>query len=419
MQNFMETTLNYIEENLKAEITPDELAAMASYSTGHFCRLFAEAMGATVASYITKRRLDHALAQISAGRKAIGVVLEYGFDTYAGFYKAFVKMYGCSPKKYLQIYKKSEVIMLSEQQLQTILANWDIPRGLKIEDVSVKSWPTGEIRWQVWKIGDGLFLKTNERSKMVANIRIAKAIAQEGLASEFLPIPTKDGKDYVDGENIYMLTKKVGEPLITGPLSTAELESLEYNDHRKEAPYKLGQAIAKLHRAMKTVQDDVQPWEGNLFQQGKDAIPAIQKNETDISSEFFADYENFGRLYEKLPKQLIHGVLNGDTPVYANGEVVGFKGYETYNLSSPRIYDITWGAGEINTQPIEDYLQVLSQMLKGYDSVSPLLPEEKESVYYVICATYLRGYGFGDLNDRNRRALAWLAVNKAKFLGLV
>lgn len=28
-----------------------------------------------------------------------------GFDMYAGFYKIFVKEYGCSPKKYLVIYK--------------------------------------------------------------------------------------------------------------------------------------------------------------------------------------------------------------------------------------------------------------------------------------------------------------------------
>lgn len=39
------------------------------------------------------------------GKKAIDVAFTYGFSTYAGFYKAFVKEYGSSPKKYLTIYK--------------------------------------------------------------------------------------------------------------------------------------------------------------------------------------------------------------------------------------------------------------------------------------------------------------------------
>ena len=105
MQDFIETSLDYIEQNLKTDITADELAEMANYSAGHFNRLFVHATDSTIACYILKRRLDHALAEIATGRKAIGVVLEYGFDTYAGFYKAIVKMYGCSPKKYLSIYK--------------------------------------------------------------------------------------------------------------------------------------------------------------------------------------------------------------------------------------------------------------------------------------------------------------------------
>jgi len=64
-----------VEQNLKTDITPDELAVNANYSVSHFCRLFAQIMDTTVASYIVKRRLDHALAEIASGQKAIGVVL--------------------------------------------------------------------------------------------------------------------------------------------------------------------------------------------------------------------------------------------------------------------------------------------------------------------------------------------------------
>jgi len=102
----VKTALEYIEQNLKTDITAEELAQMANYSTYHYYRLFLSVVGSSISGYILKRRLDHALAEIANGRKAIDVVLEYGFDTYTGFYKAFVKVYGCSPRKYLRIYKE-------------------------------------------------------------------------------------------------------------------------------------------------------------------------------------------------------------------------------------------------------------------------------------------------------------------------
>lgn len=317
--------------------------------------------------------------------------------------------------------------MLSEKDIQAILGNWNIPTGLKIVDASTKNWKTGKVEWQMWQIGDDYYLKTNERSKMIKNIRIAKALEKEGLSSEFLPIPTITGNDYLDGAQIFLLTKKVGEPLNNRPLSDEEIAHLENNDSREKYAYQLGQAIAKLHNALKTVQDDVKPYEGNLFEQGEKAISKVKKHEMVISDDFFNDYiENFGRLNAQLPHQLIHGNLCGDTAVYENGKVVAFKGFETYNLSFPRIYDITWGAGEINSQPmIEKYLHTLTEMLKGYDSINPLTAEEKESVYYVLCATYLKGYIYHDTDEsidlmaRGNRAMVFLANNKEMFFNLL
>lgn len=419
MQEFIKSSLDYIEKNLKTDITADELAQTAGYSVGHYCRLFSQIMDSSVANYILKRRLDYALAEISAGRKAIGVVLEYGFDTYAGFYKAFIRMYGCSPKKYISIYKKSEVlIMHSEKDIQNILGNWDIPRNLKVQDISGGDWKT-------WKIGDEYYLKTNERSKMIRNIKIAKALKQEGLLSEFLPIPTTAGDDYLDGEHTFLLTKKIGELPNNRPLDDDEIGHLENNELREKYAFQLGQAIARLHKALKSVQDDVKPYEANIYEQGKKSIPKIKQSPLEISENFFTDYvENFGVLYEKLPKQLIHGNLCGDTAVYENGEVVCIKSFEIYNVSHVRLFDITWSAGEINAQPcIDVYLKTLTEIAKGYDSINPLTAEEKQSIYYVICSTYMNEFGYFDetfdISTRVNKALVFLAKNKEKFLNLL
>ncbi|MDR1003057.1 MAG: AraC family transcriptional regulator [Oscillospiraceae bacterium] len=111
--------IDYIEANLKTDITVDELAAIAGYSKYHFYSVFGEVVGLPVTGYILHRRLKHALYEIASGRTAIEVVSQYGFDTYAGFYKAFVREYGCSPKKYVAIY--GNVVAIPEQEKKTLL----------------------------------------------------------------------------------------------------------------------------------------------------------------------------------------------------------------------------------------------------------------------------------------------------------
>lgn len=108
--------LDYIETNLKTDIAFDELAKIAGYSAFHLSRNFSAAVGIPLSGYILNRRLNNALFEISQGRKAVDVILEYGFGTYPGFYKAFVREYGCSPKKYLSIYS-SPVIKPAQREV--------------------------------------------------------------------------------------------------------------------------------------------------------------------------------------------------------------------------------------------------------------------------------------------------------------
>ena len=416
MQEFIKSSLDYIEQNLKTTIATDELAQMARYSVGHYCRLFSQAMGSSVVAYVLKRRLDHALAEISLGRKAIDVVLEYGFDTYAGFYKAFVRMYGCSPKKYLSIYKhkKSEgFIMHSEKDLRKILENWDIPADLKIENVS-------EHDWKIWKVGE-YELKTNERSKMIRNIKIAKALDKQGVSSHFLPIPLKSGEDYLDGENIFILTQIKGAPL------DVDLKKFEANEEKYALKY--GQGIAKVHSAFKEVEEDVKPDEINIYKQVIEwAMPETkkynQKYDMGVSEDFFNDYtENFGKLCGKLPKQFIHRNPHGGNILFKDGEFASVIGFEYYNECNVRLFDILYSAGELNTQPFEIYLKWLTGILKGYDSVSPLSDEEKRAIWYVTAAIGMIFVAYLDeaqeVARRNREALVLIAQNKEKFMNLL
>ena len=213
----IKTALDYIEQNLKADITAEELAQKANYSTYHYYHLFSSVMGSSIAGYILKRRLDHALAEIACGRIAIDVIFEYGFETYSGFYKAFKKMYGCSPKKYLSIYQNHKPIkpevanMYTEQELRKVLLSWDIEKDLPIGDIFIMD--GAKVSGNVWTIGNDYILKTGDREKLLKNLKVSKVLHNQGFVSS-LPITTKMGSEYLDGKELFILTQRLkGNPL--------------------------------------------------------------------------------------------------------------------------------------------------------------------------------------------------------------
>ncbi|MDR0813394.1 MAG: helix-turn-helix domain-containing protein [Oscillospiraceae bacterium] len=362
---------DYIEQNLKAEVTAAELAHIAGYSVWHYCRLFSEVTGTSVSAYIQRRLLDRALAEISGGRTALDAVLDYGFDTYAGFYKAFVKMYGCSPKKYLAIYhkhtpQKTEVkLMYSQAELRKILGNWDEAKSLPIAGTQVIDGTRASDR--VWQIGGGYFLKTGERSQLIKSIAIANALHSRGLAAS-TPVATRSGEEFLDGENIFVLTTKIpGNPLE---------KSERFGEKRGEYGEKYGKAIAKRHIALREIEDEVLTDEVDLFAHVKEwALPNVKKqNEQwslDLPDSYFTDYtETFGKLSHKLPKRLIHRDPNPSNILFENGEVTGFIDFDL-SERNVRLWDICYCATGILSEwrgvenNYEKWPEILHGILRG------------------------------------------------------
>jgi Ser/Thr protein kinase RdoA (MazF antagonist)/AraC-like DNA-binding protein len=427
--DIIQTSLDYIEKNLKTDITAGELAAMAGYSVYHYCRIFSSVMDSSVAYYITKRRLDHSLSEISRGRKAIDVVLEYGFGTYAGFYKAFTRMYGCSPKKYLSIYPKHtpkipEVVkkhMYTERELRKILENWDVPKNL----------PIGEVRYMrdtkiaddTWTIGDDyqlhVDLKGESREKITKDMNLAKALAKQGFASA-LPVPTKTGSDYLEGEKPFILTRR----LRGAPLGKSE----RFGENRAAYGEKYGRSLAKLHKALRGIEKAIKPDVFPLFLATTEwAIPSVrcinEQRGLGLNEELFTDYtEVFEKLYDKLPKQLVHRNPCPDNILFENGEVTGFINFDLCETNI-RLFDVCYCAtglmSETDEENYEKWLDVLGGILRGYDSEGKLTPEEKQAVFYVIlsielhCVAAFEGKDEFDLTaGYNRKMLQFVAKKK-------
>ena len=99
----IQRSLDYIEENLQTEVTAAELAEMAHISLFHYYRQFQQATGLPVMQYILRRRLLHGVYAMKQGSSKIDAALLYGFDTYAGFYKAFCREFGSTPSEFLKL----------------------------------------------------------------------------------------------------------------------------------------------------------------------------------------------------------------------------------------------------------------------------------------------------------------------------
>ena len=93
----LQTVLEYIDENVRNKINMTETANIAGYSEHHFSRVFTSAIGISLRSYVTWRKLQFALHDLSCGKKVIDAAMDYGFETHGGFTKAFVYWFGFPP----------------------------------------------------------------------------------------------------------------------------------------------------------------------------------------------------------------------------------------------------------------------------------------------------------------------------------
>jgi AraC family transcriptional regulator len=111
-----ETCFEYIEQHLKEDLTSTSLSEYIGYSLFHFCRIFLLYKEMSPSDYIRKRKLEHSLLDVMAGRKIIDVAMDYGFETHSGYTKAFKKEYGITPTQYT----KKMAMYHSNQNINTI-----------------------------------------------------------------------------------------------------------------------------------------------------------------------------------------------------------------------------------------------------------------------------------------------------------
>jgi AraC family transcriptional regulator len=93
--------LDYIAANIRDNISLVDLAGVAGYSTFHFARKFALAMGTSPHRYIARMRLENAMSDLATGKLPLAeVAFNAQFSSQASFTRAFHRATGMTPKEY-------------------------------------------------------------------------------------------------------------------------------------------------------------------------------------------------------------------------------------------------------------------------------------------------------------------------------
>lgn len=390
----IQKAIDYIESNLRTEITAAELADLAGYSVFHFYRIFQGTTGMPVMQYILRRKLLHVIFEISKGRKKTEAVPEYGFDTYAGFYKAFVRELGYTPAEYLRRFKvkapyrinllQEEHIMISHKKITEILACW----GLENEAVTDVVYPeSGAISDTAKYVGTDYVIKyTGNLGNVTKAIDIGKALESVGLNAAAV-VPAAEGKEYVQrGELYFFLTRRVKGVRI--------LASRVYLDEYAQKARFIGEIVGQLDLALAKI--DVPADEADPFAAARDRELPTLKDVLNADSEFTEAYiRETGRLCGALPRQIIHRDPNPGN-IIVSGDKWGFIDYEL-SERNVRIFDPCYAATAILSETFEEgneakldrWTGIMKEILYGYDSVVHMTAEEKEAVPYMILTNQL------------------------------
>lgn len=416
----IQSSIDYIEENLKTEITASELAQQAGFSVFHFYRLFQAETGMPIMQYILHRRLLNGIYEIAQGRKKIDVVQEYGFDTYAGFYKAFQREIGFTPASFLETYKvlkpypirlqREEYIMMTHKKIAEILKNWNLEKET-IADVYYEG--SGKRNENAYYIGDNHVLKvTANLGKLKKYLELTSAIEKVGLSTTTF-VKTAQNEVYVkEGELYFYLTKRVeGRQILPGEM---------YQDDYKEKARFIGENLGQLHLALLQIEAAVE--ENNLVETVKEWALPKAKEVMELSQEFCAQYEEtLVKLYDKLPKQIIHRDPNPGNIIRAE-EKWGFIDFEL-SERNVRIYDPCYAATAIlsesftenSEKTLERWKAIYKNIIYGYDSVVKLTEKEYEAMPYVLLANQLvcvawfsEQEKYRDIFETNKKMTKWL-----------
>jgi AraC family transcriptional regulator len=132
-------TVEFIEANIREEISLESVAKRFSMSEFHFNRMFRTVTGSTLKQYILGRKLSGAMEKLGAtDEKVIEIAYDFGFRYPEVFSRAFKKQFGVSP----EIFRKDKPALETVPKAQIVernIVNYQGRMTLKGEGVFLKA----------------------------------------------------------------------------------------------------------------------------------------------------------------------------------------------------------------------------------------------------------------------------------------
>lgn len=232
----------------------------------------------------------------------------------------------------------------------------------------------------VWEVNSSYVIKVyNNKYQLERNIKISGVLSEYGIPVAEV-IPTKENKQYVEfGKQYYLMTKKLPGSNLT-------------NICDLEMAYQIGKVIGKLHFALKNCEERAGFSSKSLLEEVKGYVRSnLEKDEWAIinQDEYIKVTEDLEKLYEYLPKQLIHRDVHLGNFLFYNNK---FTGYIDFDLSqrNVKVFDICYFLAGLLTEEERlrlqdsDWFQIVKKVLEGYESVNELLYVEKEAIPCVM-----------------------------------
>lgn len=423
MLDLLQKSLDYIEDNLKSEICVTELAGLSGYSLYHYYHLFQKYLGIPVMQYITRRKLLHAVYEIAGGGLMVDVALSYGFATYAGFSKAFIREFGCSPSKYIQTHKvpkpyriklfKEDTLMLTHKKIAEALAHWGLADA-SITNIYYEG--SGMQADHNYYVNDDAVIKFSPDCGLLQkNLALAQSLAASGFSAA-VPIPALNGEDILHIDDLYcMLTRRVkGKPMSS--------RTIYDGDYAASGRY-IGEILGQLHRILRDF-NDYAVNDADLLTRIRDWAMPKAREILHLSKDICQEYlSNFEEIYDLLPKQLIHRDPNPANIIVDDAEF-GLIDFEM-SERNVRIYDPCYAATAILSETYSEetrdrWLVIFRNILYGYDSVIHLTVEEKRALPWIvlsnqlICVAYFAGEEkYEHIFKANVEMTRWLIENRS------
>lgn len=451
----IQNAMDYLEAHLDADISIDELAAIAGYSKDHFCRLFTEFLGMSITAYRTKRRIQQTLylyveEQTNPKADKLGLTAiagRFGFETHAGFYKAFKKEYGCSVRYYIRHFSAnvaapkainlhSEAILnMTTTQIKHLLNNWQNAAGdLTSLEIRQADNVGGQVICNhVWHIGNQYILKTMPNVALLRNhLLIGEQLDKAGFSAQ-TAIPTNQGQKTLesDGRTFVLMNR------VTGRFLTPEDHMLSDLPVIKEIGHKYGVAIGELHGALAKIETDASRddqmldtlmlKESNIAEVLKSwAIPGAKEVllqwQCPLSDDFYNELlQSLEALGPQLPRQVIHRDPNPSNIIWQDGEIQGFIDFSISEINC-RIMDLCYCATGILSEAWAHprakavWPVLFDSMIEGYDVAceNGLSNAEKQAIPKIIVSIFLifiawlsKNASYEGCAPANREMLHW------------